>query len=90
MSGAPERGKTFPLDEALKAQQVLRHVAGLAPERFPMEAFVGMISDEVQALRERGWNDEQIAEHIRKNSAIDVTAEEIAEHYATEDQRNRG
>ena len=80
--------KTYPLDEALKAQKFLREAAGLAPEQFPIEAFVGMVSDEVDALRQRGRNDEEIAEMIRQNSAIVITAAEIAENYAPPEQRS--
>ncbi len=42
------------MKKALKAQSALRNAAGLEPEQFPLEAFVGMISDEIQILREQG------------------------------------
>jgi hypothetical protein len=78
----------YPLEEALKAQRSLRDAAGLAPEQFPIEAFVGMISDEIESLRKRGKSDEQIAELIRSNSAIEITADEIAENYASPQDRH--
>ena len=90
MGDSGNRDRTFLLGEALKAQQALRQAAGLGPEHFPVEAFVGMISDEVQALREKGWNDNQIAEHVRKSSTIDITGEEISENYAEPDERHHG
>ncbi len=80
--------KMYPLEEALKAQRSLRDAAGLAPEQFPIEAFVGMISDEIESLRKRGKSDEQIAELIRSNSAIEITADEIAENYASPQDRH--
>jgi hypothetical protein len=40
----------YPVEEALKAPRALRLAAGLPDERFPIQAFVGMISDEVTAL----------------------------------------
>lgn len=80
---------TFPLNEALKAQRALRDAAGLAPEQFPIPAFVGMISDEIETLRQRGMDDGQIAALIERSSAIRITAGEISEHYATPDQRQR-
>lgn len=46
--------KMYPVEEAIKAQKSLRDAAGLGPERFPVQAFVGMVSDEIQLLRERG------------------------------------
>lgn len=79
--------KMFPLQEALKAQKALRDAAGLAPEQFPMEAFVGMISDEVESLRTRGKSDDDIAAMIRQHSAIEITAAEIAAHYASPEER---
>jgi hypothetical protein len=47
------KGKMYPVEEALKAQRSLRDAAGLEPEQFPIRAFVGMISDEIESLRKR-------------------------------------
>ncbi len=81
-------GRTYPLDEAIKAQRALRKEAGLGPEQFPIQAFVGMISDEIEALRARGKSDEEIASLIRENSAIEISAAEIAENYASPEERH--
>lgn len=78
----------YPVEEALKAQKYLREAAGLGPEQFPIQAFVGMISDEIESLRGRGKTDEEIATMIRKNSAIEISAAEIAENYASPEQRH--
>lgn len=80
--------RMYPLEEAMKAQKALRNAAGLAPEQFPIEAFVGMISDEVELLRERGKSDEDIAAMIRQHSAIEITADEIATNYASPEERH--
>ena len=80
--------KTYPLEEALKAQTGLRNAAGLEPEQFPMQALVGMMSDEIQALREQGRTDEQIARLIEASSSIQITVREIAENYATPEERH--
>ncbi len=45
--------KTYPLEEAVKAQKALRAAAGLGAEQFPIEAFVGMISDEISNCESR-------------------------------------
>ena len=79
----------YPLEEALKALGALRQAAGLEPERFPVRAFVGMISDEVDALRRRGMSDEEIAELVRGSSSIRITGQEIAENYAWPEERAR-
>lgn len=84
--GAP---RMFSLNESLKALNALRDAAGLQPEEFPLEAFVGMISDEVEALRMRGKSDEEIVSLIRASSTIDMSAAELSENYATPEQRQQ-
>jgi len=81
--------KMYPLEEALKAQKALRTMAGLGPEMFPMQAFVGMISDEVESLRKRGQSDDEIASVIRSSSSIEITGGEIAEYYASPEKRHQ-
>ena len=81
-------GKMYPVEEAIKAQKSLREAAGLEPEQFPIEAFVGMISDEIESLRKRGKTDEEIASIIQRNSAIEISAAEIAENYASPEERS--
>lgn len=81
--------QTYPVEEAIRAQKALRDAVGLAPEQFPIEAFVGMISDEVELLRRAGRSDEEIAGLIEASSAIKITASEIAQHYASPEQRHR-
>jgi hypothetical protein len=80
--------KTYPIEEALRAQKALRAAAGLAPELFPIAAFVGMVSDEIEALRKRGYSDEQIARTVSQSSAIEITAAEIAANYASPADRH--
>ena len=60
----------------------------MPPETFPVAAFVGMISDEVEALRKRGHDDEAIAAVIRENSGIAISGAEIAENYAEPEMRH--
>lgn len=81
--------KMYPVEEAIKAQKALRSAAGLGPEQFPIQAFVGMISDEIESLRKRGETDEEIAGMIQRNSAIEITAEQIAENYASPEERHQ-
>ena len=78
----------YPLEEALKAQKALRSAAGLGPEQFPVQAFVGMISDEIDSLRKLGKTDAEIVSLIGANSSIEITPDEIAEHYASPEQRH--
>jgi hypothetical protein len=78
----------YPLQEALKAQQGLREAAGLPPEEFSIEQFVGMISDEVEVLRQQGMSDEEIARLIQRTSAIRISAADIEQSYASAEQRH--
>ena len=80
--------KTFPIDQALRAQAALRNAAGLGPEMFPVQAFVGMISDEVEHLRSQGMSDADIAELIASNSDIEISATDISENYAPPELRH--
>ena len=81
--------KMYPIEEAIKAQKSLREAAGLGPEQFPIQAFVGMISDEIEFLRKRGKSDDEIASIIQRSSAIEITASEIAENYASPQERHQ-
>ena len=78
----------YPVEEAVKAHKALRAASGLGPEMFPIQAFVGMISDEVESLRKRGKTDQEIADIIRESSSIEITPAEIAENYATPEERH--
>ncbi len=80
--------KMYPVEEAVKAHKALRAASGLGPEIFPIQAFVGMISDEVESLRKHGKSDAEIATLIEQSSSIKITPEEIAANYATPEQRN--
>jgi hypothetical protein len=79
--------KTYPIEQALRAQKALREAAGLGPETFPVAAFVGMVSDEIETLRRQGKTDGEIAGLIRQNSDIEITPEEIAANYASPEDR---
>lgn len=81
--------KTYPIEEALKAQSALRSAAGLAPEQFPIQSFVGMISDEIETLRNQGKSDEEIASLIRRSSSIEINSDEIASNYAPPEARHQ-
>jgi hypothetical protein len=78
----------YPVEEAIRAQKALREAAGLGPEMFPIQAFVGMISDEIQHLRAQGKTDEEIASLIAANSSIQITPSEISENYASPEARH--
>lgn len=81
---------SFTIDEANKAQKALREAAGLAPARFPIPAVVGMLSDEIEALRTSGKTDADIANIIETASGKPIGASAISEHYVAPDKRHSG
>ena len=85
----PVETKSYPLEEAIRAQNALRKLAGLGAEMFPIQSFVGMISDEIETLRKQGHTDQEIASTISASSKIDITAKDIAEHYAWPEDRHQ-
>lgn len=87
MSTAPDE-KTYPLDEALRAQKALRDLAGLQPETFPVSSFIGMVSDEIEILRKQGRSDEEIARTVFEHSSIEISARDLVDHYAPPEQRH--
>ena len=80
--------KMYSVEEAVKAHKALRAASGLGPEMFPIQAFVGMISDEIESLRKRGKSDEEIVRLIQESSAITISPAELAEHYASPEERD--
>ena len=71
----------FSLAEALKAQKAMRDELGLAEEVFEAPQFVGMVSDEIEQLRAKGWSDQKIAELITKATGQKLETAEIERHY---------
>ncbi|GAC1356887.1 MAG: hypothetical protein NVSMB31_17400 [Vulcanimicrobiaceae bacterium] len=68
----------------------MREAAGLGPEQFPLEAFVGMISDEIETLRKQGRTDDEIARLINGSANTQITSDQIAEFYASPESRAGG
>lgn len=85
----PNRDGLFTAEEAVVAQRDLRHALGLKSELFPISAFVGMISDEIEQMRAAGYDDAAIAKTVRDSIGRDISAEEIARHYAPPEARGR-
>ena len=70
-------------------QSELRAALGLPPEVFPLSSFIGMVSDEIEQLRQRGFSDANIAKVIQDAGRVKVSAEDIGEHYALPEARAR-
>ncbi len=78
---------TFKLGEALAAQDAMRRSLGLAEELFPVEAFIGMISDEIEESRRAGRSDRAIVDLVRDTTGKTVTVEDIARYYVPPEER---
>jgi hypothetical protein len=81
--------KTYTLEDARTAQKILRDKAGLPEEQFPIRAFVGMLCDEIEALRGQGVTDEEMSQLLEANSSIHISGEEIAYNYEPPEDRRR-
>jgi hypothetical protein len=80
---------TFTLEQALKAQQALRKAADLPAEEFPIQAFVGMLSDEIEALHQKGKTYEEITQLINYAAQADLSTSSVRENYASPGDRKR-
>jgi hypothetical protein len=82
--------ETYSIQEALKVQEAMRTELGLKPERFETPAFVGMLSDEIEKLRDAGRSDGEIAELVRQEIGRDLSPADIAKYYASPEDRRHG
>ena len=82
--------QTFSAHEAVAVQRELRRSLGLGAESFPLPAFVGMISDEIEQFRSAGKSDADIAAVIKNTVGRDVNPGDIAQFYAPPEERHGG
>jgi hypothetical protein len=85
--GGMANSQTFTGTQATTAQTALRKALGLSPENFPVQAFIGMISDEIEQLRAAGQDDAAIAALVSEATGQTVDAETIARFYASPEAR---
>ena len=86
----PDTELFFTGQQAADAQTALRKALGLPPEQFPLPAFVGMVSDEIEQLRAVGQSNDQIAAIISQVTGVTISAEAIATFYASPEARGHG
>ena len=87
MLGRMAADEGFTADQTASATTALRAELGLPAQRFPTETFVGMISDEIEAMRAAGKTDGDIATVLRERCAIDIDAATLARYYASPNDR---
>lgn len=81
---------TFSAQEATAVQRELRRALGLGAEAFPLQAFVGMISDEIEQFRAAGRSDAEVAAVIQGAIGREVDPADLARFYAPPDARAWG
>jgi hypothetical protein len=67
----------YTADQVARAARELREAAGAAQQRFTAAQVVSMLSDEVRLLRERGFDDQRIAD-LFTGFDIEVTPDQVA------------
>ncbi len=72
---------SYTADQVAQAARELRQAAGSDEERFTGPQVLGMLSDEIRLLRERGFNDARIAD-LLTGFDICVSAEDVGRHTA--------
>lgn len=77
----------FTAQQAAAANTALRAALGLPPQRFATEQLVGMLSDEIEQLRNAGKTDGEIAGLLFESVGLSIRSEEIARFYATPGER---
>lgn len=68
---------TYTADQVARAARELREAAGASEERFSAAQVVNMLADEVRLLRERGFDDQRIAD-LFTGFDIQATADDIS------------
>lgn len=79
---------SFSIEQALATQRHMRGLLGLPDERFPLPAFIGMISDEIEQMRAAGRTDSDIADLIGEATGVRPETADIARYYAAPEDRH--
>ncbi len=77
----------FSADQAIRAQRALREALGLGAEQFPLRAFIGMISDEIEQMRASGRPDADVVEIIRQQTGKSISPADLQRFYAPAQER---
>jgi hypothetical protein len=80
---------TFSANDAVAAQRELRRRLGLSDEQFPLPAFIGMLSDEIEKMRTAGHSDAEVAATITHATGKPLSPDDIATFYARPEARAR-
>lgn len=79
---------TFSLGEALAAQKALREAAGADEEVFDLADVIGMVSEEIDMLKDQGRSEQDIAAMIQKATGKPITGADVQKFYVPADERD--
>ena len=79
---------TFSLAEALAVQKALREASGAEEEVFDLADVIGMVSDEIDMLKDQGRSEADIAAMIKQATGKPVTADDVQKYYVPADERD--
>jgi hypothetical protein len=79
---------TFSLAEALAAQKALRDAAGAEEEVFELADVIGMVSDEIDMLKEQGRSGSEIAALVQQSTGKPVTDDDVEKYYVPASERD--
>ena len=82
-----DTASAFSVQEAVTVQRELRRALGMEAETFPLPAFIGMISDEIEQFRAAGRSDADIARLIKGTIGRDIDPADIERFYAPPEAR---
>ena len=78
---------TFTAEQAAAAYTALRTARRQPPPRFSLVALVGLISEEIEQLRQLAFSDEEIAELVSHSTRVEIGADAIRRYYAPSELR---
>ena len=87
---AAESDESYTAEQAALAQRALTDELGQPPTRFAQQQFLGMLGDELVALRQKGAADDQIADLLSANTGTRITPSAIAAAIAEVEEFRQG
>ncbi len=82
--------ENYTAEQAALAQRALTDELGQPPARFAQQQFLGMLGDELLALRRQGAADERIADLLSSNTGTRITPSAIASAITEAEQFRQG
>jgi hypothetical protein len=69
-------------------QKALREASGAEEEMFDLAEVIGMVSDEIDMLKDQGRSEAEIAGLIKQATGKPVTTDDVKKYYVPADERD--